>query len=230
MAEEKRKTKWAIPWSNREYIKEGNKILLKEISSLGTYGEIVDVKAIKIEHIAPNMLQVQTELEDYYIYDDSFLKGNIGFPAREGWRYIDSDRMPDIGERMNFARECENSDLKKETIFTNPVYKIDVISPRHIIAWCKEKMLGKDVGYVIEVREAKPAPKGNYYWIGSIENPCPRKKGIWKLTMEFEHLPNTTSIDFVPKNVKEIGDATLIEDENGVFYIAHIPICSCWKE
>lgn len=230
MAEERRKTKWAIPWSSREYIKEGHKILVRVITSLGAYGDIEDIKALKVEKVAPNMLRIQTETEDYYIYDYSFPKKDIGFPKSEGWRYIDSPKMPELGERMTFIRNCEDSDFKEETISTNPILKIDVISPKNIIVWCKEKILGKDVGYIIEVEEAKPAPKGNYYWIGSSEPPCLRKKGIWKLTIEFGNLPHTSSIDFIPRNVTELGDAALIEDENGVFYIAHIPISSCWKE
>lgn len=237
MVQEKRKTKWAVLWNKKGDLKEGEEILIQEISPFGGHGgggieKVVKlITVVKAEEVAPNMTRVQTKLEDYYIYNYSFPQQNICFPVREGWHRFDSPEMPGIGERMTLARSCKANHFKEELTMTNPVIRIEVITSKHIIAWCKDKSIGDDIGYVINVNNADPAPKGNFYWLWSVGHEITKgEEGICNVTVEIAKELYTSDIKLLPKNATEIGNATLFEGEDGNFYITQYPITSCWKK
>lgn len=237
MAEEKRKTKWAVNWSNKEYFKKGEEIIIQEISPFGGHGgggiekEVKLITVVKEEVVAPNMTRVQTELEDYYIYNYSFHQQNICFPVREGWHRFDSPEMPVIGERMTLTRSRKENYFKEELTTTNPVIRTEIITSKHIIAWCKDKSIGNDIGYVINVSNANPAPKGNFYWLWSVGHKLPKGEEVrCNVTVEIAKELYTSGINLLPKNATEIGNATLFEGEDGNFYITQYPITLCWKE
>lgn len=236
MTNEERKTKWAVLISKRERLAKGEEVMIRVITSYGGHiagleeEDIQTITVSDITEIAPNMVKVQSEESaevDYYIYNYSFPNKSLCSPETVGWREVDAPAMPLIGEHMTFTRRRK---FKDEVLHTNPVLNIDVLSTRKIIAWCKDKEIGHDIGYIMSVKDAKPVPKGNFFWLWSIGIQRPNQEDLCKVTMFLNGELFTDDINFVPKSAKALGDSTLFEGEDGNFYITHNPITSCWKE
>lgn len=236
MTDEKRKTKWAILVGKEGRLSKGEKVMIRVITPYGGHvagWEAEDIQTITVSEVtemAPNMVKVQSEEsaeEDYYIYNYSFPNKSFCSPETVGWREVDAPAMPLIGEHMTFTRR---RNLKDEVLHTNPVLKIDVLSTKRIIAWCKDKEIGHDIGYIMSVREAKSAPTGNFFWLWNIGIQRPNQEERCNVTMFLNGELFTDDINFVPKSAEALGDATLFEGVDGNFYIAQNPIASCWRE
>lgn len=239
MTDEKRKTKWAVPVGKRQILNgKGQKIFIREILPFGGHGgggietgAMQEITISDVEVFASNMMKVQTEEEDYYMYNYSFPNKSLMIPARAEWIDLDTPQIPLIGERITLARRCKQNNFKGEVFHTNPVLSIEVLNEKMVIAWCKDKEVGQDMGYVLNVKDANPAPKCNAYWLWNIGCQRPnQREDMCYITIDIEGDIFSADIGFTPKSAQALGDATLFEGEDGNFYIAKLPISSCWKK
>lgn len=230
MNNENRK-EWAILLSGN--LAKGETIVIQIVRPCGGHGggyldrETETIKVSNVKELKPNMLLVQTEDMDYYMYNYKLYGQNLSYiDGDNGWSI---EEKPKIGEDCLFSR-LEKKGCRAEGFLTNnPVFKIDVIHARLAIAWCKDEM-GEDVGYVIKSKTFKDAPTGNYYWIWNLEAQKAGKKTIGYITVDFAGKGVTSFVSFVPQRATAIGNWTILEAEDGNFYIWQVPIEIGWEE
>ncbi len=239
MNNEKKKTKWAVLLDNCDRLSEGNKVKIREVTPYSSHGgssletEVVTIKVLAVEEVASNMVLVRTDKVDYYMYNYRLSQKNVCIPSNEQWYAYDAIK---IGEQICFTRSIARNNFNEECFMTNPVYKMDVIYQGLAIAWCKDRIKGDDIGYVVNTNDPTEAICGQYYWAWDMSFLSPGEETDAKITVDLAGEYVNKSIKFTPKSAKPIGaigtkfEWTLLEGEDGNFYIWTIPMDYGWCE
>lgn len=224
MKGETRETKWAVLLSHEKELSKGNNIMIKDVEPYalhgGSYLETGSSKFVTIsdvKKIAPNMLLVETDDADYYMYCYNLSDKKLRVSAEECGRLLSG--YPKIGKKLRFEREST----------VNSVFKIDAIYKGLQIAWCKDES-EEDIGYIIDIDKTGDSIIGNYHWLWSTSVITAGRECDAKITVDLAGKHITKHICFVPKSATPIGENTLIEGEDGNYYIRMFPMDRCWRE
>lgn len=234
MKNEKKKQKWAVLLDSCERLSKGNKVRVREIIPYSFHGgsclenEVTNITIFAVKEVSANMLLVHADKADYYMYNYCLSKNNLCFPSNEKWY---TDDVIKTGEPICFTRTIQQNNFKEECFTTNPVFKIDVIYQGLVIAWCKDRVKGDDIGYVVNTSHPTEATCGQYYWLWNTTILSPGEKTDAKITIDLAGEYVSHYIEFTPKSAKPIGaDWSLIEGDDGNFYIRTLSMDYGWHE
>lgn len=230
MNNENRK-EWAILLSGN--LAKGETIVIQIVRPCGGHGggyldrEAETIKVSNVKELKPNMLLVQTDDMDYYMYNYKLYGQKLSYiDGNNGWSI---EEKPEIGRKCVFTRRSKNKNSREEIRESpNSIFKIDVMHPNLAIAWCKDGV-GEDIGYVIRTETFPDAPTGNYYWIWNLEALKAGEKAIGEIIVGLSKKGVKSFVSFVPKKATAIGDWTIIEAEDGNFYIWQVPMEIGWE-
>ena len=225
MKNEKKKTRWAVLLDSFDRLSKGNEVRIREVLPHSWHGgsnletEDVRIKVFAVKEVAPNMLLVHADKADYYMYNYRLSEHNLCFPSKWNWRACKPVKM---GEQICFTRKIQQNGFREESFMTNPVFKIDVIYQGLLIAWCKDREKGNDIGYVIDeiVVYSTGATCGQHYWVWNMPIQSLNEKTTASITVDLGGEYISKSVEFTPRSAKSIGnDWTLLEGDDGNFYI-----------
>lgn len=90
------------------------------------------------------------------------------------------------------------------------------------IAWCKDRELGNDIGYVIEMTDSQNAPKGNYFWAWNVDISALEEEGNARICVDLLGEKASVNGMLIAKNITAFGNWSLIEGDDGNFYICQV--------
>lgn len=237
MKNENRRQKWAVLLDDAERLSKGEKITIEEVFSRAGHGggyletKIKTIEVSGVKEAAPNMLIVQAGDTDYYMYNYNLSRCNVVFPTDKHWS-IDTELQ--IGKQIRFTRSIKRNGFEEECRMSNPVFKMQVIHPNMLIAWCKDRELGDDIGYCIGngfgATCSEEAPTGNCFWLWDVENPVCGHKTNAKICVDLAGKKASAYVTFVPKRGMRMGEWTLIAAKDGNCYIWQYPFDREWIE